>query len=224
MKTVIILFLSALSAFASDRDRYSKQYAFIDRYAYKMIEASKQTPNLLPSVALAQAIVETGYGSSTLYKRANNLYGIKYTPNCNCKRYYTKAEGYFRAYSDPDRSIRDRYNLLSKVKRYDKVLQTRNAHEQVDAIARAGYAEAGNYAVVLKGVIDKFNLTQYDRKLDEELALMEKDRLEKMRIDQVTINHNTIDNTYAFRSSITTDVNGSDVLIASSAGSVSSVY
>jgi flagellum-specific peptidoglycan hydrolase FlgJ len=224
MKTVIILFLSAMATFASDRDRYQKQYAFIDKYAYKMIEASKQNPNLLPSVALAQAIVETGYGKSTLYKRANNLYGIKYTSNCKCNKYYTKAEGYFRAYSSPDRSIKDRYNLLTKSKRYHKVLQTRNAHEQVDAIAKAGYAEAGNYAVVLKSVIDKFNLTQYDLKLDEEIAAAEKQKLQQMKIEQVKLNHNTIDNAYAVRSTIADDPIRSDIAIAANPSSHSIVY
>lgn len=200
MKTVIILFLSCLSAFANDRDRFSRQYAFFDRHAEEIIQASLDTPGMLPSVALAQAALETGYGSSHLYRNGNNLYGIKYTKGHKGGKIWSSKEGYFRAYRSADQSIRDRFHLLSRFKRYERVAKTQNAFEQVQAIAAAGYAEARNYAQVIIGIIQAYNLTQYDDEMYEAMRIRDYSALQLALIDPITLQHSPIENPYIARS------------------------
>ena len=55
----------------------SKEQTFIDQYSEPIVLSTSGTP-LFPSVKMAQAALETGWGKSTI-GAANNLYGIKAT-------------------------------------------------------------------------------------------------------------------------------------------------
>ena len=206
MKTLLIILLTCVNVYgAADRKVYSKQYSFFERYADDIIQASKETPGLLPSVALAQAALETGYGTSYLYKQGRNLYGIKYTRDHKGGSIWSSKEGAFRKYKSGGESIRDRFRLLSKVKRYKKVTETMNPYEQVDAIAAAGYAEARNYAQVIKGIIDAYDLTKYDDMLMEEIRMQQYSDLQQSLIRYITLQHQPIQHDYAIRSFNTND-------------------
>jgi len=207
MRYIIILLLTASSAFGAPADKkaFNKQYAFFERYADDIIQASKETPGLLPSVALAQAALETGYGTSYLYKQGRNLYGIKYTRDHKGGSIWSSKEGAFRKYKTGGESIRDRFRLLSKVKRYKKVTETMNPYEQVDAIAAAGYAEARNYAQVIKGIIDAYDLTKYDDMLMEQIRMEQYTDLQQSLIRYITLQHQPIRHDYAIRSFNTND-------------------
>lgn len=201
MKTLLIILLTCVNVYgAADREVFSKQYAFFERYADDIIQASKETPGLLPSVALAQAALETGYGTSHLYRKGKNLYGIKYTRDHKGGSIWSSKEGAFRKYKTSDQSIKDRFRLLSKVKRYKKVAETMNPYEQVDAIAAAGYAEARNYAQVIKGIIDTYDLTKYDDILFDQLKEEQYSALQLALIDPITLQHQPITNDYVVRS------------------------
>ena len=201
MRSIIILLLTVSSAFgAVDRERFARQYAFFDRHADEIIQASLDTPGMLPSVALAQAALETGYGSSHLYRKGNNLFGIKYTRGHKGGKIWSSKEGYFRAYRTADQSIRDRFHLLSKFKRYERVAQTQNPYDQVDAIAAAGYAEARNYAQVIKHIIEAYGLTEYDDQMYEAMRIRDYSALQLALIDPITLQHSPIQNPYVARS------------------------
>ena len=45
-------------------------------------ECNKRTKKVLPSVCIAQACLETGYGDSGLMTKANAYFGIKWTKGC----------------------------------------------------------------------------------------------------------------------------------------------
>lgn len=207
MLYIILTLLIVTNAFGSgvDRERFARQYAFFDRYADDIIEASIETPGLLPSVALAQAALETGYGSSHLYRKGKNLYGIKYTRDHKGGSIWSSKEGAFRKYESGKQSIKDRFRLLSKVKRYKKVAQTMNTYEQVDAIAAAGYAEAHNYAEVIKGIIDAYDLTKYDDLMMEQIRQEQYTDLQRSLIQYITLQHQPIQHDYAIRSFNTID-------------------
>ena len=131
---------------------------------------------IYPSVTLAQAILESGWGKSGLTKKANNLFGIKSSSawkgeSINMKtaeytksnsKYYINAD--FRKYPTLADSIIDHAKFLNENSRYAKhgVFTAENSSKQAFALQRAGYATSPIYAVQLISLIEKYDLDRYD--------------------------------------------------------------
>ncbi|MFL0250591.1 glycoside hydrolase family 73 protein [Clostridium neuense] len=147
---------------------------FINTIAPYAKEVYKQD-KIFASITLAQAMLESGTGSSKLTKKANNLFGIK------ANKYWTgrtiqmpTKENYngkdvvevatFRAYDNWDESIEDHTNFLKKNSIYTQhgVFTAPNYEAQAEAIQAAGYATDPNYANQLIALIKKYKLYKYD--------------------------------------------------------------
>jgi flagellum-specific peptidoglycan hydrolase FlgJ len=64
-----------------------------------------------------------------------------------------KVKDYFRKYASPEECFTDHAGFLLRNKRYAKALAVKsNPYAFIDALAKAGYATAPDYAVTLKAV------------------------------------------------------------------------
>jgi hypothetical protein len=128
--------------------------------------------NLLPSLTIAQAILESGWGESTLSIKANNLFGIKAknqdkkiefetTEYINGKKIKIMAN--FKAYETFKDSILDHTIFLS-TDRYEKVRKANDYVEGAKALYICGYATDPNYPSKLINIIKKYELYKYDEK------------------------------------------------------------
>ena len=127
---------------------------------------------LLASVTIAQAILEGGWGSSTLSIKAKNLFGIKafddwtgaYT-TMDTTEYYNgmrqTVTARFRAYDSFNDSIKDHTKLLL-TERYRAVREASNYKDACYAVKNCGYATDPNYPQLLITLIEQNNLTKYD--------------------------------------------------------------
>lgn len=136
---------------------------FIQKYEGAVLEATSGTP-LLPSVMMAQAGIESGWGDSLLTRKYNNFFGIKADKSwkgpkvtLNTTEYIdgvrTTIPAAFRVYSDPADSFRDRIRFLIQNPRYKKVFQATTPEDQANALQAAGYATDPNYASKLISTI-----------------------------------------------------------------------
>lgn len=124
------------------------------------------------SVTLAQAILESDWGRSTLSTEAQNYFGIKGTnqpgpagvvwmPTYEAGIGYVTAP--FRAYDTMVESFVDHGQFLSENSRYAGAMAVKSdARAFARAIQAAGYATAPTYASSLISLMAKFNLEQYD--------------------------------------------------------------
>lgn len=129
--------------------------------------------NILPSLTIAQAILESGWGKSYLSTEANNLFGIKAysdwngnTINLSTKEYNSDSSSYgiyadFKSYSSFNESIEDHSKLLSS-ERYDSVRNSSNYVDACYSIYGCGYATAPNYPEQLINVIETYDLQNID--------------------------------------------------------------
>lgn len=129
--------------------------------------------SIFPSVAIAQAILESGWGESGLTKNANALFGIKADKNWNGKVYNTKTfevldgktmyitDG-FRAYDSWEHSIIDHDDFLRRLSRYKPVLDAATPYIACNQLQTCGYATDPVYAQKLINLIDTYNLTMWD--------------------------------------------------------------
>jgi len=133
---------------------------------------------ILPSVTIAQAILESAWGESTLSSEHNNLFGIKADERWNGKKvnmktkenYEDEIQDYFRVYNSYESSIEDHGKFLSENSRYrdNGIFDKKTYKGQAQALEDAGYATAKNeegeliYADLLINVIKNNNLMLYD--------------------------------------------------------------
>src|SRR5690606_5613977 len=102
-----------LSAQPSER-RTSKQ-EYVEQWADVAVQ-SMVTHGIPASITLAQGILESAYGNSTLAKYANNHFGIK-CHNWDGKGFYKdddKKDECFRRYNSADESFEDHALFLKK--------------------------------------------------------------------------------------------------------------
>ena len=131
---------------------------------------------ILPSLTIAQAILESGWGKSRLSTECFNYFGMKWKSGCGCdyKEYPTKEQrpdgsyytimAKFRKYRDPADGIKGYYDFLSGYKRYHNLIGVTDAGKACDLIRQDGWATSLKYSSNLKRVISQHNLTEYDRK------------------------------------------------------------
>lgn len=146
---------------------------FIKKYHAAIQEACKGTP-IFPSVTLAQAALETGWGRAAI---ENNMFGVKATGNLtpfwdgkgklvttheviNGKPVVKRCS--FRVYATTADSVRDHNYLLLKLDRYKRVRDAKTPEEQCKMLQKCGYATATKYADTLINIIKTNNLTKYD--------------------------------------------------------------
>jgi len=124
------------------------------------------------SVTLAQAALETGWGSSSIGD-AKNMFGIKGTGPAGSTRVSTQEfvngrmitiQDNFRKYHSWQQSFDDHAKLLQN-SRYSYALQYKNNPDRyAQEIHKAGYATDPNYASKLIGIMKANNFYQWDIK------------------------------------------------------------
>lgn len=151
----------------SDRTDYTPltSVQYIDKY--KAIAIQEMNLYGIPaSITLAQGLFESGSGNGELARVANNHFGIKCTPGWNGKVYYKDDDNKndaFRVYNSAEESFRD-HSLFLKRKNYTPLfdLDITDYKGWCRGLKKAGYATNPNYPSLLIGIIEKYNLQQYD--------------------------------------------------------------
>ena len=156
------------------KDMGSSGNSFIDSIAQSAVDSGKKH-GIPPSVIIAQAALESGWGKSGLTVNSNNLFGIKGTGTAGSTNLPTgevfggrsvTIRSNFRAYNNLGESIDDHGKFFNENPRYQGALDAyklnRNADEFAQKIAEAGYATDPDYASKITKLINRYNLKQYD--------------------------------------------------------------
>ena len=120
------------------------------------------------SITLAQGILESGDGNSSLARNARNHFGIKCHGMWEGEKYYMDddAKGEcFRVYSSVFESYRDHSEFLSGRSRYADLFKLRKTDYKgwAHGLKKAGYATNPKYPALLIKIIEENKLDKYDR-------------------------------------------------------------
>lgn len=127
---------------------------------------------ILPSLTIAQAIIESDWGRSDLAQH-HNYFGIKASKDWIGKTYDkltgevynnqpTKVQATFRVYPSAQAGVQDHRTFLLR-SHYSRVWDQNNPAIAAREIKAVGYATALDYARTLTSTIENYNLTQYDK-------------------------------------------------------------
>ena len=150
--------------------------ATLSKYAIKEYIRRKSSGQkwILPSVCIAQAALETGWGTSDMMVKAHAYFGIKAGTNWKGKVYSSKTKecydgstftiitDLFRAYDSLEESVEDYYDLITSLGRYAFACNQTDPKICIQAIWDGGYATDPDYVQQVMAIINQYNLTQYD--------------------------------------------------------------
>lgn len=148
-------------------------------------QALKHGNKIYPSVCLAQACHESGWGTSAKMIKANAVFGVKVGKSAykfgtawkgkayktGTTEYYdgktaTKIVDWFRAYDSLEDSTEDYMDLLCTASRYKGALNQNSPKKCIEGIVNGGYATGPEYVQHIMKTINSHNLTRFDKPLE----------------------------------------------------------
>lgn len=144
---------------------------YIDQYAEYAMEQMRRY-GIPASVTLAQGIIESANGKSTLAETANNHFGVKGTFNgAYVVANDDKPNEKFKKYDNVGQSYEDHSKVLM-ASRYQKFVSSLSPDDYkgwAAGIKKGGYATDSNYVSTIVGVIEGNNLQKYDQMVMEQM-------------------------------------------------------
>lgn len=138
---------------------------YIEKWQEVAIEKMK-VHKIPASITLAQGILESGSGNSSLARLANNHFGIKCHSSWKGETYYQdddEKDECFRKYKSASESYEDHAKFLKK-SRYKGLflLNITDYSGWAHGLKKAGYATNPKYPKLLISIIERYNLDELD--------------------------------------------------------------
>lgn len=179
---IFLAFIGTLTLLASSierenliqpfKDNRGDREAFIESVASHAVPL-QETHGIKPSIAIAQAIVESNWGESGLAVNDQNYFGIKGSssqPSYATLEYddeWVEIQASFRSYDSLEDSVKDYAELIAEGTNwnpdlYQPVIDAENYKEAAHALKESGYATDPNYPAKLIEIVELYDLDQYD--------------------------------------------------------------
>jgi hypothetical protein len=147
--------------------------AFINQIAPLMQKEGKARGYKIISTAVAQAVIESAAGTSSLGYKYHNYFGLKCgsswkgaSVNLKTKEEYTVGKlttikDNFRVYPNMEEGVKGYYDFIS-TKRYSNLKTATTPKQYAEYLKSDGYATSSSYISTLVSTVSKYNLTRYD--------------------------------------------------------------
>ena len=128
-----------------------------------------------PSAIIAQACIESGYGTSSLAYRWHNYFGIKWWRNCgrsavnlSTKEEYTPGvltsiTAGFAVGKDMEDGVRMYFEFIQRNSRYNNLKSAVSSKNYIELIRADGYATSSTYVTTVWNVVCTQNLGRFDK-------------------------------------------------------------
>lgn len=154
----------------------AEQKKFIAEISPIIRDEAKRRGYFVCSAVIAQACIESKYGTSLLSAKYHNYFGLKCgkawrgpAVNMKTKEEYivgtlTTIKDNFRVYSDMVSGVSGYYDFIS-TPRYTLLKTAKSAQEYLERIKSASYATSSSYVNTNMNVVRKFDLVLWDKSL-----------------------------------------------------------
>lgn len=147
--------------------------SFIAKIATVIQKYAKKYNYKVASPIIAQACIESAWGTSSLAYKYYNYFGMKCgsswkgkSVNLKTKEEYTTGtlttiKDNFRVYNSMEEGIEGYFKFISS-SRYANLKSASTAKQYLERIKADGYATSSTYVTTCMNVVTKYNLKQYD--------------------------------------------------------------
>lgn len=146
---------------------------FIKNIAPLIQAEAKKNGYKVASPIIAQACIESAYGTSILSSKYYNFFGLKCgsywkgkSVNMSTKEEYTTGtlttiKDNFRVYDSMAEGVAGYFEFISTT-RYKNLKTAKTAEVYLERIKADGYATSSTYVATNMAIVEKYNLTEYD--------------------------------------------------------------
>lgn len=133
------------------------------------------------SPIIAQAILESGWGESSLASKYHNYFGLKCgskwtgkSVNLSTKEEYrageiTNVKSNFRVYDSMEEGIKGYFEFI-QLSRYQNLKGITDPRKYLETLKKDGYATDSTYVDKNIKMIDKYDLTKYDNEVEDTMS------------------------------------------------------
>ena len=158
----------------------------------------------IASPIIAQAILESNWGNSRLSAEYHNYFGLKCgskwtgkSVNMSTKEEYqpgvlTDIKDNFRVFDSLDDGVKGYFEFI-QLTRYQNLRGIIDARKYLETIKADGYATSSTYVENNMKLVEQYNLTKYDGKVENEMA---KTRAAVVALAQSWLGKNEADGSY----------------------------
>lgn len=167
IRTIFCTLIFVIFNFQSQGEKVSSA-RYIRKYKGLAIEEMKKF-KIPASITMAQGILESGNGNSTLARKAKNHFGIKCHKDWKGKSMKWDDDApneCFRKYNSVNESFRDHSEFLVERDRYASLFKLKITDYKgwAKGLQKAGYATNKSYSKLLIKIIEENNLQKLDDK------------------------------------------------------------
>ena len=160
------------------------KHEFIEAIAALVVKYAPSYGIKVYSPIIAQAILESAYGTSELASNAHNYFGLKYREG-RCKTCigvyhkvgseqnpdgsYTSSATKWCKFADMEQGVIGYFDFIN-ISNYSNLKGVTEPREYLENIKADGYATSLNYVDNLMNVIETWSLTDYDEKEETEMS------------------------------------------------------
>ena len=149
-----------------------KQSDFLDQIAPIIQRTARERGYKFPSAVIAQAVLESGWGTTKLSKY-NNFFGLKAgsswkgkTVSMNTQEQLSDGrlitvKAVFRAYDTMEQGVQGYFDFIS-LSRYANLKNATSPLDYLQKIKADGYATDHSYVTKTYKVVETYGLTKYD--------------------------------------------------------------
>ena len=162
----IFLILFATFVVAFGQSYKDANWTYVENYKDMAVDQMRRY-RIPASITLAQGICESGAGRSQLAREAHNHFGIKVSSGWTGPSIVVaddRPNDRFRVYKTDAESFEDHSKFLRNNQRYRSLfdLKLTDYKGWAHGLKRCGYATNPNYGPMLIGIIERYNLSQFD--------------------------------------------------------------
>lgn len=166
IKALLLIIISLTGSNSLWAQTLNESELYLQRFAPVAVEQMKKY-GIPASITLAQGLLESGRGTSRLATIGNNHFGIKADDRWKGDTIRSFDNGRwctFRKYKDAGKSYEDHSRFLCENSRYDFLfeLEITDYKRWAKGLKDAYYAEDREYDKKLIGIIERYELDQYD--------------------------------------------------------------
>nr|WP_067060438.1 glucosaminidase domain-containing protein [Mucilaginibacter sp. L294] len=167
MKKLLTITLLSVSLFIASTSAVSAQSAaqsYIEKFKDNAIRIMHET-GVPASIILGVAMHESASGKSAIAKNLNNQFGVKGGGSTVYYKNNKKVRSSYKRYDSVMDSFKDFARIMTERKQFSHLLDkfsTSDYKGWAKGIQRGGYASSKKWAAQVLGIINKYDLNEFD--------------------------------------------------------------